>query len=89
VECVDHRRRRGHRGPRAQGPAGGPPPVGTGQLDLTLIDEGLVDELHLWVFPVIAGGGQRLLDGIDTTHLALLDTTPLTSGIVVHVYGPK
>ena len=62
---------------------------GTGELDLTLIGEGLVDELHLWVFPVIAGGGQRLLDGIDTTHLALLDTTPLKSGIVVHVYGPK
>jgi dihydrofolate reductase len=62
---------------------------GTGELDLTLIGEGLVDELHLWVFPVIAGGGRRLLDGIDTTHLALLDTTPFASGIVVHVYGPK
>jgi dihydrofolate reductase len=62
---------------------------GTGELDLTLIGEGLVDELHLWVFPVIAGGGRRLLDGIDTTHLALLDTTPFKSGIVVHFYGPK
>ncbi len=62
---------------------------GTGEVDRTLLAEGLLDELHLWVFPVLAGGGQRLIDGIDTTHLALLDSTPFASGIVVHVYGPK
>jgi dihydrofolate reductase len=62
---------------------------GTGALDRTLMAHGLVDELHLWVFPVIAGGGERLFDGFDTTHLKLVDATTFASGIVVHVLEPK
>jgi dihydrofolate reductase len=62
---------------------------GTGELDRTLMPNRLVDELHLWVFPVIAGGGRRLLDGIDTTHLNRVETTPFESGIVVLTYAPK
>ena len=58
---------------------------GTGELDLTLIPAKLVDELHLWVFPVLAGGGRRLLDGIDLTRLRLGETTRFDSGIVVNV----
>ncbi|MEV0160696.1 dihydrofolate reductase family protein [Nonomuraea fuscirosea] len=63
---------------------------GTGALDRTLIEHGLVDEFHFWMFPVLAGGGDRLLSGlIDLTHLRLLRTTPFTSGVVVLTYGPK
>ncbi len=62
---------------------------GTGALDRTLMEHNLVDEFHFWVFPVVAGSGQRLLEGIDITHLKLLDTSTFGSGIVVHVYGPK
>jgi hypothetical protein len=38
---------------------------------------------------VIAGGGQRLIDGIQMTHLELLDVARFKSGIVVHVLGSK
>ena len=62
---------------------------GTGEVDAALLEAGLLDELHLWVFPVVAGGGDRLLDGIDTTHLKLVDTSAFSSGIVVHVLAPK
>lgn len=62
---------------------------GTGELDKTLIEHGLVDEFHFWMFPVVAGAGQRLLDGLDLRHLRLLDSTKFGSGIVVLVYGPK
>jgi dihydrofolate reductase len=62
---------------------------GTGELDRVLIENRLLDEFHVWVFPVLAGGGQRLIDGIDVTHLELLDVDRFASGIVVHVYGPK
>jgi dihydrofolate reductase len=62
---------------------------GTGELDRTLLEHDLVDEFHLWYFPVIAGGGQRLIDGIQMTHLELLDVARFKSGIVVHVLGSK
>lgn len=62
---------------------------GTGELDRTLIANNLVDEFHFWMFPVVAGSGDRLLDGIDTTHLQLAGTTTFGSGIVVLTYTPK
>ncbi|PZG13074.1 dihydrofolate reductase family protein [Nonomuraea aridisoli] len=62
---------------------------GTGELDRTLIAHDLVDEFHFWTFPTIAGSGDRLLDGLDVTHLRLLETTRFESGIVVLTYGPK
>jgi dihydrofolate reductase len=62
---------------------------GTGELDRALIEHGLVDEFHFWVFPVLAGGGQRLIEGIDTTHLKLVDSATFSSGIVVHVLEPR
>ena len=62
---------------------------GTGELDRALLANGLVDEFHFWVFPVLAGTGQPLIEGIDVTHLELVETTPFASGIVVHTYAPK
>jgi dihydrofolate reductase len=62
---------------------------GTGELSKTLLEHGLVDELHLWMFPAIAGQGVRLLDGLATTHLKLADATRFDSGIVVLAYEPK
>ena len=62
---------------------------GTGELDRTLLEHDLLDELHFWVFPVLAGSGQRLIDGIDVTHLELIDSTRFGSGIVVNAYAPK
>jgi dihydrofolate reductase len=62
---------------------------GTGELDRTLLEHGLVDEFHLWIFPAIVGSGDRLFDGFDTTHLQLVDAPRFESGIVVHVLAPK
>lgn len=64
---------------------------GTGTLDRTLVEHGLVDEFHFWYFPVIVGAGKRLFEGagFDTTHLRLADLKRFDSGIVVHVYVPK
>ena len=74
---------------KSENRAGGLLKFGTGELDRTLLREGLLDELHLWYFPVLAGGGQTLIEGIDTTHLELVDTTRFKSGIVVNTYAPK
>ncbi|HEU4946521.1 MAG TPA: dihydrofolate reductase family protein [Kribbella sp.] len=62
---------------------------GTGSFSKTLLEHKLVDEYHLWIFPVVAGRGDRLFDGIDLTHLQLLDATTFKSGIVVHKLTTK
>jgi dihydrofolate reductase len=63
---------------------------GTGELDRELLKHRLVDEFHFWIFPVIAGSGARLVEGIgDGTHLKLIDLTQFKSGITVNVYAPK
>lgn len=70
-----------------QGEGGDLLKFGTGDFSRQLLERGLIDELHLWIFPVVAGTGERLLDGAATTHLKLRDTSRFASGIVVHVYG--
>ena len=40
---------------------------GTGSFSQALLEGGELDELHLWVFPFIAGSGEALLPGITTT----------------------
>jgi dihydrofolate reductase len=62
---------------------------GTGPLTVSLMEHDLIDEFHYWIFPVVVGAGLHLLEGIDPTHLKLVDTTTFGSGIVVHKYAPK
>ena len=62
---------------------------GTGEFSRALLANRLVDEYHFWLFPVLAGSGTRLIDGIDVTHLQLLESTRFGSGIVVNPYAPK
>jgi hypothetical protein len=38
---------------------------------------------------LLVGGGQRILEGPDLTHVKLLETTRFGSGIVVNTYAPK
>ncbi|WP_336213951.1 dihydrofolate reductase family protein [Nonomuraea sp. LPB2021202275-12-8] len=64
--------------------------VGTGgELSRTLLEHRLVDEYLFWLFPTIAGSGYRLYDGIDTTHLNLVDVKRLSSGILGLTYSLK
>ena len=40
----------------------------------SLMEDGLVDEIHLWMCPVVLGSGKRLFpEGIDKTPLELLE----------------
>jgi dihydrofolate reductase len=51
---------------------------GSAQLQHTLLEHGLVDELVLMVFPVVLGSGKRLFgDGLDRTPFELVQTTPM------------
>lgn len=55
---------------------------GSHELVHTLFEHDLVDDLHLLLYPVILGGGKRLLP--EGTHLKfkLKESTPYPSGVV-------
>jgi dihydrofolate reductase len=62
---------------------------GSGTLVRALLDDGLVDELHLFVYPVALGSGERLFAGDDSqTKLSLLTTDAYDNGVVHLSYGP-
>jgi dihydrofolate reductase len=64
--------------------------AGSNQLVDTLIDNDLVDELRLMVFPVVLGSGKRLFENAgDPTTLQLTDTQPVgPDGVVILTYQP-
>jgi dihydrofolate reductase len=54
-----------------------------------LLEAGLLDELHLFVHPAVAGHGLRLFDDNGPERpLQLLSATPFDSGVVYLVYAP-
>jgi dihydrofolate reductase len=64
---------------------------GTSRLDATLLGAHLIDELRLWIMPVVVGTGQRLFEGIDATsqRLQLADVRKLEGGSVILTYLPS
>jgi dihydrofolate reductase len=62
---------------------------GSAQLARALFAAGLVDELHLMVFPLVLGHGKRLFDGNGTrTPMPLRDAKVVGDGITILTYGP-
>jgi dihydrofolate reductase len=62
---------------------------GSGTLVRGLLDDGLVDSLHLFVYPVALGSGERLFPGSETpTKLALQEAETYDNGVVHMAYGP-
>ncbi len=62
---------------------------GSGNLAQTLVHDGLVDEYHLWVFPVVLGQGRRLFaDGTVPATLRLVDSKVSKTGVFMGTYEP-
>ena len=68
----------------------GPGPIlvaGSRSLVHGLLAAGLVDELHLQVFPTILGSGARLYpEGPDRLDLSLVSSAPTESGVTLQEY---
>ena len=52
-----------------------------------MLRDGLVDGLHLFVFPVVLGAGERLFTDEAVSGLRLLETEAYDSGVVHLAYG--
>jgi len=61
---------------------------GSGVLVRGMLADGLVDEVHLFVFPLTLGAGQRLFGEGDELKLAPVETEAYDSGVVHLAYGP-
>ena len=62
---------------------------GSGTLVRAMLADGLVDELHLFVFPLALGKGDRLFqDGGPGAKLSLVDVEGYESGVVHMAYRP-
>lgn len=61
--------------------------AGSASLASVLLGEGLIDEVVLFVYPVLLGAGKRLLsDSVDARELAFVSTKATSSGILINTY---
>jgi dihydrofolate reductase len=80
VEAVEKLRR---------GPGGDVVVHGSAQLAQTLLENDLVDELRLMVFPVVLGSGKRLVaETGGKKDLRLVDSRTIGDGVAILVYAP-
>jgi dihydrofolate reductase len=62
---------------------------GSAQLTQTLLENDLVDELRLMVFPVVLGTGKRIFGDLrDAKRLTLSDSKTVGEGVSILVYQP-
>jgi dihydrofolate reductase len=62
---------------------------GSANLAQTLIRHGLVDEYHLWIFPVVLGQGKRLFeDRTVPASLRLVYSKVSATGVFMGTYQP-
>jgi dihydrofolate reductase len=63
---------------------------GSRQLVQTLIENDLVDELRLMVFPVVLGTGQRVFgETSDKKPMRLVDSKTVGDGVAILIYQPR
>ena len=60
---------------------------GSSTLTSVLLEQGLVDEVVLIVYPVLLGRGKRCFsDSADPRELALVSTKAMSSGVLINTY---
>ena len=62
--------------------------TGSATLVRSLLEQGLVDELHLLVHPIVVGHGKKLFEDGQTVPLQLRSATTFQTGVLHLVYAP-
>lgn len=71
-----------------QQPGGDIVSFGSPKLVRSCLERGLIDELHLFLNPILLGGGQAVFGPGEQIKLRQLEATPLPDGVVALVYAP-
>ncbi len=61
--------------------------TGSATLVRWMLEQGLVDELHLLVHPIVVGHGKKLFEDGSTVPLKLVSSTTFESGVLHLVYA--
>ena len=62
---------------------------GSGNLIQSLLENNLIDRMHLWTFPVSVGKGKRLFgSGTQPAGLKLIDSKISSTGVIISTYEP-
>ena len=69
----------------------GPDVIVLGSITLvgSLLRGGVLDQLELFVMPVVIGSGQRLFDGPDSVRLRLTESRRFSNGVLLVRYAPE
>ncbi len=59
---------------------------GSGTLVQSLLQQGLIDELNLLIYPVVLGRGKRLFQDVSNPHLKLTHSKTSSSGVLLTTY---
>ena len=63
--------------------------IGSGNLIQTLQSASLIDEYHVWTYPLVLGRGKRLFsEGARPAALRLVRSQVSSSGVVMSTYVP-
>lgn len=64
--------------------------IGGGKVNTMLLNEGLIDEIQVFVMPIVLSGGIDLFESLPKeTSLKLIDTKTYTSGVIEMNYHLK
>lgn len=62
---------------------------GSGNLIQTLLENHLVDRMHLWIHPITLGSGKKLFaDGTQAENWKLIDSKVGPTGLILATYEP-
>jgi dihydrofolate reductase len=62
--------------------------TGSATLVQWMLGQGLVDELHLLVHPIVVGHGKKLFEDGESVPLRLVSSTTFSTGVLHLVYAP-